>query len=170
MLTRVTKRIRNTRGSSFLTHGSDDYDHKGLTKARRALDKALIAEQIEDAHCAFQTPKPQTSFRLVLWTQEFENHAAQDWNGEGECPENWSPKGGSEYHLPVGSVQDILTLGKTGVASLAIQAARRLEVSNNYYSVNVVGWALFPSSEETPGETDQRLCPGYTVCFPLSLD
>ena len=41
-------KIRSTRGSSFLTHGSDNYDHKGLKKARRALDQAIIEEELVD--------------------------------------------------------------------------------------------------------------------------
>lgn len=44
----ATARIRSNRGSSFLTRGADNYDHKGLNAARRVMDRAVIAEQMAD--------------------------------------------------------------------------------------------------------------------------
>lgn len=35
--------------------------------------------------------------KLVLRTQFMENYGAHDWDGEGECPQYWKPKGGSTY-------------------------------------------------------------------------
>jgi len=46
MIAAATRRFRTRRGSSFLTHGSDSYDKHGKRKTQRALDKALIEEQI----------------------------------------------------------------------------------------------------------------------------
>jgi len=37
---------------------------------------------------------------LVIQTQVYENYAAHAWEGEGECPQYWKPKGGSEYKVP----------------------------------------------------------------------
>jgi hypothetical protein len=48
MINRAIKQIRGSRGSSFLTHGSDDFDHRGLNRARRAMDTAAILEQLEE--------------------------------------------------------------------------------------------------------------------------
>jgi len=45
----ATRRIRNRVGSSYLTRGGDNHDHRGLNKARRALSIALIEEQLQDA-------------------------------------------------------------------------------------------------------------------------
>ena len=36
---------------------------------------------------------------LVVDTQYRENYGAHDWNGEGECPQYWKFKGGSEYKV-----------------------------------------------------------------------
>ena len=37
------------------------------------------------------------SIRVVFQTQFLENYGAHDWDGEGECPQRWKPKGGSTY-------------------------------------------------------------------------
>ena len=36
---------------------------------------------------------------LVIRTQFMENYGAHDWDGEGECPQYWKMKGGSEYKV-----------------------------------------------------------------------
>ena len=33
----------------------------------------------------------------VIQTQHLENYGAHDWDGEGECPQYWKPKGGNTY-------------------------------------------------------------------------
>ena len=35
--------------------------------------------------------------KAIIQTQHMENYAAHDWDGEGECPQYWKPKGGSTY-------------------------------------------------------------------------
>ena len=36
---------------------------------------------------------------LVIRTQYMENYGAHDWDGQGECPQYWKMKGGSEYKI-----------------------------------------------------------------------
>jgi len=64
-INQATRRIRNTRGSSYLTHGADNYDHRGLNKARRNLGKALIEEYLtEDAP---EVPEVVCMWVVVAW-------------------------------------------------------------------------------------------------------
>ena len=35
--------------------------------------------------------------KAVIQTQFLENYGAHDWDGEGECPQRWKPKGGDTY-------------------------------------------------------------------------
>ena len=37
------------------------------------------------------------TIRIVFQTQYLENYGAHAWDGEGECPQRWKPKGGSTY-------------------------------------------------------------------------
>ncbi len=73
---RTTRRIRNTRGSSYLTHGSDNYDHRGLNKAIRSFGKALIEESLSDDQAVADLER----WKWVL-TAEFT---------DDEKPWNWS--------------------------------------------------------------------------------
>lgn len=36
---------------------------------------------------------------FVIRTQFMENYGAHDWDGQGECPQRWKYKGGSEYKI-----------------------------------------------------------------------
>lgn len=55
-------RVRSHKGCSFLTHGGDDFAHNGLNKARRAMDRAAINEQlVED-----EVPEDEADVRWVV--------------------------------------------------------------------------------------------------------
>lgn len=53
---KAISRIRNTKGACFLTHGADNYDHKGLNKARRSLGKAIVKSWEEETNEPAQFP------------------------------------------------------------------------------------------------------------------
>ena len=35
--------------------------------------------------------------KAIIQTQHMENYGAHDWDGKGECPQYWKPKGGNTY-------------------------------------------------------------------------
>ena len=35
--------------------------------------------------------------KAIVQTQHMENYGAHDWDGQGECPQYWKPKGGNTY-------------------------------------------------------------------------
>jgi len=39
------------------------------------------------------------SIIVVVSTQFLENYGAPDWDGRGECPQRWKPKGGDTYFV-----------------------------------------------------------------------
>lgn len=39
--------------------------------------------------------------KLIIQTQFCENYGAHDWDGKGECPQYWKPKGGDTYIIDV---------------------------------------------------------------------
>lgn len=39
--------------------------------------------------------------KAVIQTQFLENYGAHDWDGKGECPQYWKPKGGSTYIIDI---------------------------------------------------------------------
>lgn len=65
------------------------------------------------------------SIRVVFQTQFLENYGAHCWDGEGECPQRWKPKGGSTYIVSA-SAEDI------AMSSWWDTVERAIEKSNDY--------------------------------------
>jgi hypothetical protein len=70
---------------------------------------------------------------LVIQTQYMENYGAHDWNGEGECPQYWKCKGGSEYKI-LGVPLNI------DLQEVVDQAD--VEKSNDYCQETIVSWSV----------------------------
>ena len=144
----IKNRLRGIKGSSYLTHGSDDYDHRGLRKALRATAKDLINEALEDTK-PIATESTSTSYRLVIYTQTYENYGAHDWDGKGECPQRWKAKGGSEYHLPI---QNITTACHTQLHQLVQEHRHLIEVNNDSFHERIIDWRIHGDQELTEEE------------------
>lgn len=148
MTTRTAlRRMANTKGCSFLTHGDDDHDHRGLNKARRALDKALVDEYFEEQIDPEAEPVTTGPFRVVVTTQVYENYGAHTWDGEGECPRYWKAKGGQEYQVEVGTAADVLALGSAGLRRIADRIADKVERNDEYWHEFRLSWHVHDSSE-----------------------
>ncbi len=157
---KAIRRIRNTKNASFLTQGGDDYDHKGLNNARRSYGKAVICsfmEESPEADTPESTNEAETTFRVVLSTQIYENYGAHCWDGEGTCPTHyWKAKGGSEYHQAIGNASDTIALGSKGVQAIADAMAKQVARDDDYYQEYAIGWNVIPSTEETYDEQMYR--------------
>jgi hypothetical protein len=151
-IAKATHRVRNTKGSCYLTHGDDNYDHRGLNKARRRLDQAVIAEWADEPVTAEPAKSGTTTFRLVLWTQIYENYGAHCWDGTGECPQYWKAKGGTEYHYQLGDANAVLALGAKGLEALVKQLTGKINKWDNSWDEYVIGWQVWPSTEKTQDE------------------
>lgn len=152
----LKNRFKGIKGSSYLTHGSDDYDHQGLKKALRAASRDLIQEAIEEADTTTDTTH-STGYRLVIQTQCYENYGAHDWNGEGECPQYWKAKGGSEYHLPI---DDITTTCHTKLQQMVQEHRHLIESCTDSWHEYIIDWSIYGNNELTPEEEmDADACP-----------
>ena len=70
---------------------------------------------------------------LVIRTQYMENYGAHDWNGQGECPQYWKMKGGSEY-----KITDVpLNIDYQEVVSMA-----NVETDNEYCREYILDWSM----------------------------
>jgi hypothetical protein len=45
--------------------------------------------------------------KAVIQTQFLENYGAHDWDGQGECPQYWKPKGGDTYVIDISISQNM---------------------------------------------------------------
>lgn len=87
MIKRADARVRSTRGCSFLTHGGDQYDHRGLNRARRFMDRAVIEEQLQDmspeVDKAIEDNTPDYRFKVVAWVEDGDKWWLDDWHVVG---------------------------------------------------------------------------------------
>jgi len=75
------------------------------------------------------------SIRVVFTTQYLENYGAHDWDGEGECPQYWKPKGGSTYIVSA-SADEIAMSTWWDIAERAI------ETDNDYEREYIISHAI----------------------------
>ena len=152
-IAKATSRIRHIKGNSYLTHGDDSYDKRGLNHARRGMDRAIINEWLEEGKEEATEPiSGPVTFRVVMITQVYENYGAHNWDGKGECPSYWKAKGGHECHHALGSANDVLDLGKAGIDAIVRQMASQVTRWDEYFDEYVIGWEIVPSNEKTQHE------------------
>lgn len=69
--------------------------------------------------------------KILKTTQVRENYGAHDWDGNGECPQYWKNKGGSDYvftGIPAEEINDVLQA----------ELDEKLRHSNDYWEEFVV--------------------------------
>lgn len=91
--------------------------------------------------------------KLVIKTQIHENYGAHAWDGEGECPQYWKPKGGEIYVLEGLSpeeAQDMSTNpnGRKDHGWLVTSRFAHLtDRSSDYYEEYVIDWCFADDDE-----------------------
>ena len=95
---------------------------------------------------------------LVIQTQDSENYAAHDWDGQGVCPQYWKFKGG----------QCIKITGLTADAdcdSVVDCVREKIEVRSVYFRSLIVGYGLEADGWMSEFETSQLEYDG-SITYP----
>ena len=92
---------------------------------------------------------------LVIRTQFMENYGAHDWDGEGECPQYWKMKGGSEYKV----TNVPLNIDYQEVVSMA-----NVEKNNEYVREYILDWSIEDDIYQSWFEKSQMEYDGKVVC------
>ena len=95
--------------------------------------------------------------KLLIITQVYENYGAHDWDGEGECPQYWKAKGGSEYVVKNIDVNCAKELGQA--------AKSMLDTTSEYFTEMVIGWEVVEDDYLTEYEQRQLEYEGR-IMFP----
>lgn len=98
---------------------------------------------------------------LVITTQFYENYGAHDWDGEGECPQYWKSKGGSEYkvlNVPLNVDYD------------AIVEAADVTKNNEYVREDILGWELQSDDWLSWFEKSQLEYDGVITCKEPTME
>lgn len=91
--------------------------------------------------------------QIHIITQICENYGAHDWDGDGQCPEHWKPKGGDEYIVT--DVPQNATRGALGVIVSLAKQAFACERHDDYFHEYVVGWKAQPDGTMSQWERNQ---------------
>lgn len=93
---------------------------------------------------------------FVISTQLYENYAAHDWGGMGECPQLWKAKGGMDYKIT--NVPDTVTTREL------LQLCEQVGVGycdNEFYREYHIHYQWADSEWLTPFERDQLVYDGH---------
>ena len=92
--------------------------------------------------------------KLVIHTQYKENYGAHDWDGKGECPQYWKPKGGETFvveHFTNNDEDLRYTFGVDGMpdhAETVVDSLRPLiEYSDDHAEEYIIGWSVVADGE-----------------------
>ena len=92
---------------------------------------------------------------LVIRTQYEENYGAHDWDGEGQCPQYWKMKGGSEYKI----TNVPLNIDYQEVVSMA-----NVEEDNQYCRQYILDWSIEDDAYLSWFEKSQLEYDGVIAC------
>ena len=87
--------------------------------------------------------------KLLITTQVYENYGAHDWDGTGECPQYWKPKGGNDYVIKKFK-------GGSEQATAAVMSAwNQIETATEFYTEDVIEWRIVADDYLTEFEQSQ---------------
>ena len=96
--------------------------------------------------------------KLLITTQVYENYGAHDWDGVGECPQYWKPKGGSDY-----VVKKFKDINKVTETVMALRS--QIECDKQGFRESIIGWEIVADDYLTEFEKDQLEYEGK-IRFP----
>ena len=85
--------------------------------------------------------------KLLITTQVYENYGAHDWDGQGQCPQYWKAKGGSDYVVKNVNVNKV-TETVMGVRS-------QIEQDNDAFRETIIDWSIVTDDALTEFEQSQ---------------
>ena len=100
--------------------------------------------------------------QLFIQTQIRENYGAHDWDGTGECPQQWKSKGGETYKVR----SNLVAAGL--LTELVMAVASRIESSSPYMTEEIIDWRVAGSDELTESERNQLEYSGE-IKYPASV-
>lgn len=123
---------------------NNNHNHGRLNRVRRAADKAIINWQntMQDEQDLGVEKVGPSSFKIVAYTQVYENYGAHCWDGVGDCPQYWKAKGGDRIIRDLGNLSAVVALGMRGVEKVAGDLIYSIERSDEFFSISVIDWEV----------------------------
>ena len=103
--------------------------------------------------------------KLLITTQIQENYGAHDWDGQGECPQYWKFKGGSDYSYALGSsLRNAETLNE-----IVEYFRKQIECNNEGFREYIIGFDVVADDYLTDFERSQLEYDGSIAFGPEEL-
>ena len=124
-----------------------------MNNASVAFQSVAFQSVIDGANIAHELRQKHERVYLVIGFQDMENYGSHAWDGTGECPQFWKPKGGTDYcvQLKIDAEDDFYRV--VNVIKNEIGKAMRASIKNND------SWVRYPIgmhiSTEPPTDQDQ---------------
>jgi hypothetical protein len=98
--------------------------------------------------------------KLLITTQVYENYGAHDWDGEGQCPQYWKAKGGSDYV--------VLNVDINRAAETFEAVRSQVECDNEGYREHALVWEVVADEYLTDYEQSQLEYDGK-IMYPARV-
>ena len=103
--------------------------------------------------------------KLYIFTQDQENYGTHDWDGEGEVPQYWKSKGGTDYIVDVEGFNWSHEFAEKKLRMIVDELRFIIDESNDYYRSSILGYEIVEDSFMTDYEQSQMQYDGK-VMFP----
>lgn len=111
-----------------------------------------------------------TTFAIVVFYQYMENYGASDWNGTGECPQHWKPKGSHEEVIAEGlTVSETAALGGAGADKLIKESKLGYEHCNDYVMYLYMGYEIVELNQDVVNTVVSARETSYDPDDPIAL-
>jgi|LauGreSBDMM110SN_4_FD.fasta_scaffold369586_2 hypothetical protein len=93
--------------------------------------------------------------KLYIFTQDQENYGAHDWDGEGEVPQYWKMKGGTDYIVDVEGFRWNDSFADKNLRMIVDELRFIIDESNDFYRSNIIGFEKVEDDYQTWLEKSQ---------------
>ena len=93
--------------------------------------------------------------KLYIFTQDMENYGTHDWDGEGEVPQYWKAKGGTDYIVDVEGFRWNEEFAEKKLRMIVDELRFIIEESNDYYRSSILGYQMVEDDFLTEYEQSQ---------------
>jgi hypothetical protein len=103
--------------------------------------------------------------KLYIFNQDQENYGAHDWDGEGEVPQYWKAKGGTDYIVDVEGFRWNEEFADKKLRMIVDELRFIIDESSDYYRSSIIGYEKVEDDFRTDYEQSQLEYDGK-VMFP----
>lgn len=103
--------------------------------------------------------------KLYIFTQDQENYGTHDWDGEGEVPQYWKSKGGTDYIVDIPGFRWNAEFAEKNLRMIVDELRFIIDESSDYYRSSIIGYEKVDDDFMTEYEQSQMQYDGK-VMFP----